>query len=130
MNTTELDEIISQGNPVPALEHLIAKNGRAAVRYAFLCLKGPFPAAEPTISRDADWSYEYAVYVLQGRFPAGEAAIARNETNQTMYAEFLTNSQHPENRAFNGRDWPASVKHGLKHAQTQAGRNSCKNVLR
>ncbi len=92
MNTTELDQLISEGKPVPALERLIAANGRAAVRYAFLCLKGPFPAAEPTISRDADWSYEYAVYVLHGRFPAGEAAIAGNETNKMMYAQVLANN--------------------------------------
>ena len=89
MNTTEFDQIICEGKPVPSLEPLIAENGRAAIRYAFNCLKGPFPAAEPTISKHADWSYEYAVYVLQGRFPAGEAAIARNEINQTMYVEFL-----------------------------------------
>jgi hypothetical protein len=67
----------------------IAENGRAAVRYAFHCLKGPFPAAEPSISKDPDWSYEYAVYVLQARFPAGETAIARNTINQTMYSEFF-----------------------------------------
>jgi hypothetical protein len=89
MKTTEFDHIILAGKPVPALEPLIAENGRAAIRYAFNCLKGPFPAAEPTISKHADWSYEYAVYVLRGRFPAGELAIARNKINQTMYAEFF-----------------------------------------
>ncbi len=98
MNTSELDQIITEGKPVPALEPLIAKIGRAAVRYAFLCLKGPFPAGESTIATDADWSYEYAVYVLHGRFPAGEAAIARNESNKAMYAKFLANVSHPENR--------------------------------
>ena len=89
MNGKELDRIISEGKPVPLLESLIAKNGRAAVRYTFNCLKGRFPAADPTISKDADLSYQYAVYVLKARFPAGEAAIARNAINQTMYAEFF-----------------------------------------
>jgi hypothetical protein len=89
MNEKELDRIISEGKPVPPLESSIAENGRAAVRYAFHCLKGPFPVAEPSISKDPDWSYEYAVYVLQARFPAGETAIARSTINQTMYSEFF-----------------------------------------
>ena len=112
MNTSELDQIITEGKPLPALEPLIAKIGRAAVRYAFLCLKGPFPAAESTIAKDADWSYEYAVYVLHGRFPAGEAAIARNETNKAMYAKFLANNSHSEIR-ITPATLPASVESDL-----------------
>lgn len=81
--------------PVPHLEDIIARDGRASYLYAFHSLKqSPFKKGEPEIAKDTWAAAMYAEKILKQPWPAGEAAIKQSPYTWKAYQQHFGLSEN------------------------------------
>ena len=89
----------NQPKEIKKREKVLAKDAKYAYRYALL-LGEPFPAGEAAIAKNGYLALQYARYALQGPFPAGEAAIAKNAGHSYAYARDILELPDAEAQAW------------------------------